>query len=234
MSEKKKVAKKSKEKVCEIFDVEKDGKIEEIKKCGEQEIEEEKKDQSKKENILLRNVFILTGLIIVIFLATYFAIQATKTFEYRGMNFDIKDEANVRFYHTSFPLKMNGQLVTYNVFLRKDPRKNEANIPFGGRIEFSDKIVLNAKDSFNCDGKGILAIANFEQIFTALGGKIFNDANATCDTDDRYVFLEIVQGEKSEIRKTGSKCYKLVVNNCEILEVTERFITETLFNLGLV
>jgi len=221
----KKVSKK-KEKVSEIFEIENSGK-EEIKEVlGTQEVEAVGKDQINKENNLLKIILIVIGVILVIFLATYFAVQASKTFNYQNKTYDIMDEGNVRFYHTSFPWEINKQKVIYNVYLRKDPRQNEKNVPFEGNLVVAKAIVLNNGGDFNCEGKGVIAIANFNQIFTALGATVMSDSNATCDKQGRYNLITIKAGNETKIEEYSPRCYTFYVNNCEILDVTERFITE--------
>lgn len=231
MAEKKKKSKKiskKKEKICEVFEIKKDG--EEIVKevCGTREVEQVSEGQIKKENKILGIILMILGTALIIFLVTHFIVQAPKTFEYKNMTFDIIDEGNVRFYHTSFPWEINKQKVTYNVYLRKDPRQNEKNVPFEGNLVITKAIVLNTEGDFNCEGNGVIAIANFNQIFTALGATIMNDPNATCDDQGRYNLITIKAGNETKIEEYSPRCYNLYVSNCEMLDVTERFITETL------
>lgn len=224
--------KKKEEKVCEVFEVEKEGKEEIKESCGVQEVEEVKEGQIKEENKLLRNVLIIVGAVLVLFLAVYFFAQSVNTFKHDERVYDIMDEGSVRFYHTAFPWTLEGKPVTYNIYLRRDPRKNEKNIPFEGELtKISKAIAINFNGDFNCEGDGILATANFNQIFTAFGAQVMNDPNATCDEQQRYTYISIEEGDKTKIIQNSPTCYTFQVNNCEILDVTERFITESLIFL---
>ena len=98
-----------------------------------------------------------------------------------NFTFEVLQEGNVKFYHTSFiihkffesansnvPIK---QTVDYNVYLRKDPRKLE-KISFSGEMNRLEMMVLNDSGEFNCEGKGVIAIANMNQILNAIGTKV--------------------------------------------------------------
>ncbi|MBT3404746.1 hypothetical protein HN832_02565 [archaeon] len=215
-------------KVCETFEVKKGGKEKLEKACGEQEIPEVNKGQIQKENKILWGVLIIIGGIIGIFLITYFSMQAIKHFEYQERDFEILDEKGIKFYHTSFPISYQGKLVNYNLYLRNDPRKNEIDIPFSGELVVDKAIVLNSTGDFQCEGKGVLANHVFNEFFTYLGATIMEDPEAICDEENRYTFINIVEGEESKIEQNGISCYTFHVSDCEILEVTEKFITEAL------
>jgi hypothetical protein len=220
--------KKSKKKeVKEIFEVEKDGK-EEIKEAeGEEEVKEVKEGQIESENKILRNIFIVIGVFILAFLIGYVIFTMANQFEYKEIKFNIVDTDKVRFYHTSFPLFVKGKEINYHVYLRKDPRENE-RIPFEGDFVFDEDIVLNSTSGFNCDGKGVVAVANMNQIFSSIGANVVNDLNATCDDQGRYLHINLEEGEETKIEKYGPRCYKFKINNCEILEVTERYLVEVI------
>jgi hypothetical protein len=40
------------------------------------------------------------------------------------------------------------------------------------------------------------------------------------------MFVQIEEGEETRIEQFGPSCYKLIVNDCEILPATERFMIE--------
>lgn len=156
-----------------------------------------------------------------------------RNFEYEGIQFERINEKGVTFYHAIFQARMTGNfLINYNIFLRKDPRKTGEDIPFEGNIFLSDLMVLNVNDesgdNFNCNGDGVIAIANFNQIFQASGTTIMTDPNATCDPFRRYVLINIIEGEETKIVERERACYDFYVNDCEILDVTERYLLEAL------
>ena len=229
---KKKSTSKKKEEVHEVFEVDKGRKEKIIESEGEQEVVEVKEGQIETENKILRNVFIIVGVLFLVFLGVFFWMQSIKHFEYRGVDFDIVDTQNVRFYHTSFPLILEAKEILYNVYLRKDPRENEKNVPIEGEILFSEKIVLNSTSSFNCEGEGVIAVANFNQIFTALGVEVIRDPNATCDLFGRFAHINLEEGNETKIERYGPRCYRFEINDCEILEATERYIIEAVVNMN--
>ncbi|MFA7707935.1 MAG: hypothetical protein WCX73_03225 [Candidatus Pacearchaeota archaeon] len=210
-----------KEKTFEDIEVEKNE--EKIKSCDKKEIEPSKKEQIKSENKILKKIFIGIGLLIIIFIATNLVINNMKNFEYKGINFNvIKDTGGLVFYHLE---------ERYN--LRKDPRRLE-DIPFEGEIKFTpiNKLVYNST-GFNCDGDGVIAVGNFALILHDLVGiDMIKDENATCDLQGRYMFVQVQPGNETSIKQIGPACYELNVNNCEILDVTEKFLVETLVRLN--
>jgi hypothetical protein len=215
--------KTKKKKVCETF--KKDGKI--IETCGTMEEKIVSKNQVKQENKILRNLLITFAFIMVVVFVSYIVSLSFKNFEYNGMQFNKVKEGKIRFYHTTFPVLQNGEKLPYNIYIRNDPRRLEG-IPFNGEINltFPTHVVINQEKDFNCDGDGIIGIANLINIYQALGAKVISDENAVCD--ERYVLIDVKQGDSTQINQKGLNCYDILVNNCEILKVTERFIIEEL------
>jgi hypothetical protein len=219
----KKVGKEEKKEVSEIFEIKKDDK-EEIKKVsGTEIVKTETKNQAEDENKILRNVLLACGGLILFILIGWIVVDSARHFEYRGMEFNVIKEGKIIFYNTAFPTSNNGK---YNIYIRNDPRKLE-DIPFLGKIELAEYLILNSTEDFACEGKGIIAIANLQQFYQFIGVKVAKDPNATCDPQGRYMFLNIQSGEETKITQIGPSCYSLEVNDCEILLGTERFMVET-------
>ena len=59
------------------------------------------------------------------------------------------------------------------------------------------------------------------------------DENASCDAEGEYMFIQIEEGEETNVEQFGPSCYKLIVSDCEILPVTERFMIEMFVKLIL-
>lgn len=215
-----------KEKVCEVFKIEKDKEEKIIKTCGTEEKKPATKEQINEQNKILRNVLIWLGVIIFVFLIGYFIIDSIRHFEYRGIKFDVVKESDIIFYKTSIPVLYQDNIVPYNFYMRNDPRELEGMF-FEGKISFLKEMVINITEDFNCDGDGIIALANLVNLYGVLGANVIKDENATCDSQGRYVFMQIQPGDETSIEQFGPACYNLNVNNCEILEVTERFMIET-------
>ena len=88
-------------------------------------------------------------------------------------------------------------------------------------------MVINQTSNFNCNGDGIIGVANLLKLYNVLGVDVISDQNATCDSKERYVFLNIKDGNETKIEQTGKTCYEIQVNSCDILSATERFMLET-------
>jgi hypothetical protein len=231
------------ENISEIFEVEKEGKTEVIEVHGveesKQEVVEEKapsESQIKKEKKIFMNViFVMLGLVLV-FLATYLLIHYTRNFEYRGIRFyiDKEDLIGITLYKTSLPITIeNGTKGNYNFYLRKDPRTLK-DVTFDGNLTIKKDVVINMTNNFNCDGNGIIAIANLVNLYSIMAANVIRDENATCDPEGRYMFLRIEDGNATKIEQFGPSCYKMYINDCEILEGTEKFMIETFSEINKV
>lgn len=218
----KKKSKKRLKKVCEIFKL---GKKKTIKVCGDEEIKIVKKEQIKEENKQLKNILLCLGVFILIFILVVLFIYSGLHFEYRGIKFDVVKEENIIFYKTALPVIYKGEKTSYNFYLRNDPR--ELDVPVEKEINFKKNVVINMTENFNCDGDGIIAVANLVNLYELLEINIMKDQNASCDAQGRYMFVQIQPGNETNIEQFGPACYNLNVNNCEILEVTEQLMIET-------
>jgi len=239
-----KKAKPEKEEVCEIFEVEKDGKEKTVKSCG---IEEEKpatKEQLKKEKKIFITVIITMLAFVLFFLAFLWINYSTNHFKIEGVKFEIdkKTLPGITLYKTSLPGIINkngtfimgiydtGQKADYNFYFRKDPRQIK-DIPFHDTISQVKKFNVINSTEFSCNGDEIIAIQYLLRWYEALGGSIIKDENASCDEKGTYGWINIQEADESSIERFGPACYNLYVNNCEILEVTEKFMLETLISV---
>ncbi|GAF95486.1 unnamed protein product, partial [marine sediment metagenome] len=177
------------------------------------------------ENKILRNFLIGIGVCVLAIMLIIFGINSIRHFEYRGIKFDVVKEGDIIFYKTALPVIYNGEIVPYNFYLRKDPRK--LNVPVENKINFKHDMVINMTEDFNCDGDGIIAVANLVNLYNAVGINIMKDENASCDAQERYMFVQIQSGNETNIEQFGPACYNLNVKGCEILEVTEQLMIET-------
>ena len=202
-------------------------------KRTEKEIIEEvaKKVQKRDQERILRN-FIIFFAIVGIGFATWIILSDNQSrFDYKGVEFEIVDE--IAPYRTTLPVTykdgITGAVINnypYKFYLRNDPRTLE-KVEFDGNLVFLRKFVINGKGDFNCDGMGVVGVTNLATLYRVLGAEVVKDENATCDSQERYLLLEIVEGEKTKIEQIGGSCYSMQINNCEILEATERFMIET-------
>jgi len=224
-----------KEEICEVFDIEKDGKTETVKKCAVgEEKDDPSKEQLKKETKIFKIIAIVIIGLVLMFLAVLWIMNATKTFNVGGVIFEIDktDMVGKTLYKTSLPVQgtseVTGKVITgdYNFYLRNDPRQLKTDIPFYGIMKLKKENVINMSEDFNCDGDGIIAVANMVKLYGIIGGNIIKDANASCDSLGRYGFINILRGNETYIDRYGPACYNLYVKDCDILKVTERFMLD--------
>jgi len=214
-----------------------------------QEKDEEKESKGSKERIkhqekILRNfLIILAGVFVLVFLGYYIA-NAQDNFHYKNLDFNKHREKELLFYHTTFPLfnSQGEQINEFNVYLRKDPGKT-SKVDFDGEFELKRNMVINFSENFRseleCEGaeKGdsIIAIANIQNVFQNAGVNIITDPNASCDSQGRYVYLNIkTRADETMIKEYNDNCYNLYVKDCEILKGTERFLLEALVEMNRI
>ncbi|HJX51099.1 MAG TPA: hypothetical protein VJ438_06575 [Candidatus Nanoarchaeia archaeon] len=236
MARKKKAKKEVKEEVCEIFEIKKDGKEETKKICEEVKSEKSTKEEVKSYNKLLRNILIGLGIIVILIIVGIYFINSVKYFSYRGIEGEVVKEGNLIFYRIPIPFILNGKEVEYNIYIRNPPKELE-KVPFEGEIfsynnlaKFDDnsyRMIINVTGNFDCDGKELIAIGNLINL-KAIRIKVMRDANASCDEQGRYIYLDIKESDTSGIKQTGKACYELNIAKCEILQVTEKFMVESI------
>ena len=185
------------------------------------------KDQMRQEKKQLRNVLLGLGIFVILIILAVFFINSVKSFEYKNTKFDIVREGDLILYNTKIALvnEKGENYMNYNFFLRNDPRK--LNVDFNGELEIKKLAVINSEEEFNCDGDGIIAVANLRILYDMIGTKVIRDENATCDSEGRYMYINLKSGDKAKVEQVGNACYDIIINNCEILPVTERFMVET-------
>lgn len=190
-----------------------------------------RKNRAKAQNRILRNFLIgMAALIIFVFLFVY-AIKSTKKFSYEGVDFEVVKNGKLVFYNTKVPVTINGQSAQYNFYLRNDPRKTGTEVPIEGNLVLAKNLVINSSEELNCDGDGIIAIANLLNLYRMSGINVIRDDNASCDYSGRYAFLRIRTANETSIEEFGPKCYNLNINNCEILKGTERLMIESFIEI---
>jgi len=204
----------------------------------EEKAEEPEKENNSKEdalnkkeiaeqNKILKNVLIGIFVFIGFFAIGFYFMNTTNHFQYEGITFNIIKEKEVTFFQTSFLGTYEDIAANYNIFIRTDPRKL-GDIPFEGKFYPSEMMVLNSSENFNCDGDGVIAVANFQNIMNAFGTTIINDPNASCDEFGRYLYVNLQSGDKTEITSPGNKCFNINIKDCEVLKGTERFLLEAM------
>lgn len=228
MSEKN-IKKTDKKKEKEIAQIEQ--KIE--NNIEDAEIKEEKNEHPDKkqifsENKILVNFLIILGIMAIAFVIIVIVSNSSKSFTVDGVKYSLFQEGQLTLYNTKIPVVVNGTNAEYNIYLRNDPRTLNKNVPFNGSLYIRPYMVINASDSLNCNGDGILAVANIVNTYEgALGTSVIKDENVSCDNQTRYVYLNIQPSNETSVQEIAPACYNINVNNCQVLAATERYLTET-------
>ena len=201
----------------------------------------EKKEIPKNEGLIPEHekIFKTTLLIMASFIVLFFVVMYlyshSNDFSYKNVHFTRVKQGRLIFYKTTYPLYANGQkIANFDLFLRTEPQKLGENVPFKGNFEFKRNMVLNMTGDFNCQGDGVIAVANLVRFLNSAGTKVIRDENASCDPYVRYVYLNIKPGNKTEVIENSPACYEITINGCQILQGTERFILEGLVKLNEV
>lgn len=202
-------------------------KIEEERRIKEAKEEE----QIRKQKRTLTTFFIIIGLMVFAFLATWYFLNASKHFVYKGVDFYLDEEAKGM---TLFKAVMVGQVTAakYNFYFRTEPAKLAEQIPINGTLVFRRNMVFDASvNDFSCDGNGMLAVSQFSNGMTPLGFNLLKqNASAKYLPPENYMFLHFISGNSTEIRQTSgfNNYYEIVISNCEILPAMERIMLEAI------
>jgi len=204
----------------------------EAEKIEEERIKKEKleEEQVKKQKKTLISFFIIIGIMVLAFLATWYFINASKHFTYKGVDFYLDENAGKGI--TLFKATMVGRVTEtkYNFYFRNEPVKLE-QIPINGTLTFRRNMVFDSSvNNFNCDGNGILAISQFANGMKSFGFNLIrqNESVQYIPAGD-YMFFHFISGNSTEIKQVGfNNYYEIVINNCEILPAMERIMLELL------
>ncbi len=231
MAKKKSSKKKNlkEEKNVEVFEVEgKDKKVKEIVKKSAPEEEHATKAELKKQQKQLKNIFLVFGFIVLIFILVFAGLRIIRISYYENVKFETVQEGELIFYNTKVPLftEDGNYYNDYNFYLRTKP-SDLKKVPFEGELSLMKGYTINITEELNCEGYGTIALANLIQQYKLLGIIYINDENASCDAESRYNYFEIkVSNETKIVQRGNSTCYDIYVKDCEIIPATEKIMAE--------
>lgn len=197
------------------------------------EIEEKvKKEQKKEQNKILLGFLVLIVVVAIAFVVWVMLSQNKVHFEYKGVGFDIVDE--IAPYRTAIPVTIGGGVTgavtgtqtDYYFYLRTDPREL-AKMKFNGDIKILKEVVIKSEEEFNCEGDGIIGIANLARLYQLFGANVVKDPQVECSSQENYIVWHFINGDKTEVKEIAPACYEISINNCEILKATEKIMVET-------
>lgn len=202
---------------------------------------EDKKNEEKAEDVpkaelnkeyekQLRWVVLGAVFLFLVIGAFYFIYISMTSFDYNGTEFNKIKIGDLIFYRVSFPLSSaTGQhIADYNLFLRNDPRKLDY-IPVEGEVNLKQRIIVTSDENLICNDNSI-ALANLVQYFEGVPKIPVNAvSNITCAklNSTTTTLISIQNSTVSKITRVSDQCYTIEMNNCDVLNTTERFILET-------
>ncbi len=183
------------------------------------------------------------GILLLAGVVFWLVFSTLGTFVYHGLAFSVEKLGNnLVVYHYVYTFKdSEGQLSRYNVYLREDPRKN--TVPVLGEISYPQHLIRLSIDSTNlqkCED-GSIAISELSAFLKnnefeiKVGSPDLDKANQAnvsvvdCETHPRDSVILVTESNQTAIIK-NDMCYRIEVNNCEILPGVEKFIVQSLID----
>ncbi len=214
------------------------------------EIEEKLKaetnvSQKQKDSTLIW-IFAVMVLIIIGVLVGYFVGKGGQSFTYEGLKFTKEKFGEIPVFHYYYFYESEkGNLVQYNLYLRKDPRQNQ--IPVEGNIYYpKDKFVyisVNGTGLTQCEDSSLAvhtlaAFLTNNEIVVKGATPNFNETNGTnirfanCQTHPNNVVILIQAGNTTRIYKEANTngCHVIEVSDCQILDAIEKFEVQSVLD----
>ena len=213
-------------------------------KIKDKNMEDSEKLSRDKQNKYIKYFVLIMAIILLIIVAFAFKPKEAK-FEYLGMEFERVMFDKIPLYQTVVqPInRITGEAsgINYVIYLRNDPRKLEF-VPIIGRIKLTRDVIVALDKSIteaNCVN-ATLAALNMGQFMNAAGIKALRGTTnlteaeednlryASCESSDNISVIITEIGNKTEVVQEDVNCYKIKVNNCQVIEATERFLVGAL------
>src|SRR3989344_3172091 len=177
-------------------------------------------------------IIVIVGFVLLV-AAFIFVGNSLTNFEFKGTGYSVVNEGELKFYKAQIPMISNGvHVADYNLYLHEDPRTLEDIYLSNPEVVVTQNIVVATDDDFNCDGDGIIALANFAKLYQTFGAKVFKNDSLQCDRYAPYTHVLFHKADETGIDKPKHNCYVVNVNNCEILRASEKFMIESLANVN--
>lgn len=186
-----------------------------------------------KRNKQLIGFFSTIIIIFVIVFGAFWLIKSQDKFTYDGAKWEKIKYGQLYVYHTSFPLYN----VTYNMYLRNDPRRNNVSIDDMNITFYKKVITAFSPEAAQCLGLGVpqtelgqflgWAQRNVTGAFADIDyAKKMNASFADCSSAKGETTVLLFQKSETPSIKKDKNCYILSVGNCENLMTTERFLIQ--------
>ncbi|NCO18309.1 hypothetical protein COT60_02370 [Candidatus Pacearchaeota archaeon CG09_land_8_20_14_0_10_30_9] len=195
-----------------------------------EEFENERSEN--QENKILKMIFLIVGVVFLLIAGIYFYTQSQINFTYKNIEFQKTKIGEIDFYETkTLATADDGSLFGFR--LRTKPSVLE-NIPFENvdelRLMKVNGYTYEDNKTFDCEGDGVIAMANLQRLFSKQGMSVLRDPNSGCDSEGRYNYFTLKYGSATEINEIGLNCYEIVIQGndaqCQILPATEKLMVE--------
>lgn len=223
-----------------------------VKKSMEKEVRIIKKKSKKlttkeKQNKqLIWIIVLMVSLVLIIILVPLIRSQFINKFEFLKLDFYKTQAGNMIFYSTRIPVgDMSGNIIgSFFINFRNDPRKLNEEVNYKKTtimpLFSRDKVVYisTGKMERNCiEGTAaVLTLSGFLKQFALMNvsgaisdRKIANETGfpfINCLHNSDNTVINILEGNETKIKQWSPDCYDLEFKDCEVMEVTERFILE--------
>ncbi len=205
-----------------------------LDKVGKSEDEKKKEERMEKQFKVILGVMLAA---ILGFLLIFFIMQAGSDITYRGMDFEKRDVGDITYYDTQFQiLSRDGEIRNLDFSFRNHPKELD-KIPIEGDLDLEvleENVGISIEDKVVCEYNSVALLGLTMNFFDRLRMDIFkgnidkdlaeeeNETHLVCD-NDKYSVLNFREGDETKIVREDN-CYHLHVSDCEILEVSERFM----------
>ena len=210
---------------------------------GARRQEKAEKPVKDKYDKQLLTILVVIGIVFIIIFSIWILVQKSKKFEYGGVNFEKIIYGKLPLYYSPIDItRSDGSKVRYNLYLRNDPRAN--NIPIDADINFKlGKIYVTSDEGVGKCEDTTLALVNLGSFLSGMGfqpkgassneqiAEQYNAPYVTCWNNIGITILSLETAEdemKISQDKGNPNCYILRVKDCNMINITEKFITETI------
>ncbi len=202
------------------------------------------KKVKESENSTLAWFIVVVGIVFASVLIPYFWVESNKVFEFGGVDWVIEEYEYLEIFHGRF-LSLTDPDLYYNIFLRTDPRANDASVSgklddfkYGGIISLSPEVdtcrgdlsrVMLDLGAFLKQGVGVGSIESGSN-----DEGVANETNrrfATCESVADRTVVVIDLGERGIVQdKVNPSCYTIYAEDCEDSAVVEKFIVQSVID----
>ena len=227
-------------------EIEKESESAIIEESIEKEIEDNKKSKKEREKQnkqILWAIVLMLSIIIIVVAVPFITKNFVNKFVYITLDFQKTKLGDLIFYSTRVPIANKQAQITgsYSMNFREDPRKLdhiEVDVP-GNAILFKkdQEVYITLDPEMNvCEDSaiGMINLAGFIKDFAGFNvssGFIDEEyANqsgfdyVTCKNHPNNTIISVSSGNQSQIKKYADRCYELTYADCEINQVSEKFM----------